>query len=682
MVWVSFLFKLNFFKNQIDKYYALWFFIYNFGTKVRSAILIHMNDSYLQDLNPEQQRAVLHINGPLLIVAGAGTGKTKTLTYRILHLINSGVSAEHILAITFTNKAASEMRERLHKLLGEYRTMPIMKTFHGLGVFILRTFYQEAKLRKEFVIMDTTDTTRLIKDCMEELSIDPKQYDPRTIKTIISNAKNAGKKPEAFETDVHSTATSHALNIWRLYEQKKQAEHALDFDDLLVKTKDLIQENTQVRILLQEKFKYIHIDEYQDTNEIQYQIAKLLAGTAHNICAVGDTDQNIYSWRGANIKNMLNFERDFPGTATILLEQNYRSTANILSVADAIITKNTTRIEKMLRTEKPAGEPVTLFIGLNESHEASLIAHEIKTLLSSGIPATEISVLYRTHFQSRALEEACLHAEIPYQVLGVKFFERKEIKDLVSYIRAAINPESLSDIKRVINEPKRGIGKVALAKIFAGQANELSGAASNGYRDFQNIINDIRKVAFDKIPSETVRYAIHRSGMFTVYSNGSADEQERLETMEELVTYALRYDDLEIGEGILRMLEDIALLSEQDNMRDDRPAVRLMTVHAAKGLEFDYVFVTGMEQGLFPHAGYDQKKGKEEQEEERRLFYVAVTRAREQLYLSHAYARTVYGQQNFNAPSEFLSDIPAELLNYADTGGVPDEPLKTVYLEW
>lgn len=641
-----------------------------------------MNENYLNDLNPEQQRAVLHINGPLLIVAGAGTGKTKTLTYRILHLIKNSVSADNILAITFTNKAATEMRERLYKLLGEHRTMPIMKTFHGLGVYILRTFYHEAKLRKEFVIMDTTDTTRLIKDCMEELSIDPKQYDPRTIKTIISNAKNAGKKPGTFETDVHSTVTSHALNIWRLYEQKKQAEHALDFDDLLVKTKDLIEENTDVRKILQEKFKYVHIDEYQDTNEIQYQIAKLLAGTAHNICAVGDTDQNIYSWRGANIKNMLNFERDFPGTVTILLEQNYRSTANILSVADAIITKNTTRIEKTLRTEKSAGEPITLFIGLNESHEASLIAHEIKTLLSSGIPATEISVLYRTHFQSRALEEACLHHEIPYQVLGVKFFERKEIKDLVSYIRAAINPESLSDIKRVINEPKRGIGKVALAKIFAGQANELSGAASGGYRDFQNIINDIRKIAFDKIPSETVRYAIHRSGIFTVYSNGSADEQERLETMEELVTYALRYDDIEIGEGILRMLEDIALLSEQDNMRDDRPAVRLMTVHAAKGLEFDYVFVSGMEQGLFPHAGYDQKKGKEEQEEERRLFYVAVTRARERLYLSHAYARTVYGQQNFNAPSEFLSDIPMELLHYADTGDVPNEPLKTVYLEW
>jgi DNA helicase-2/ATP-dependent DNA helicase PcrA len=638
--------------------------------------------AYLQDLNKEQQRAVLHTNGPLLIVAGAGTGKTKTLTYRILHLINNGVPAENILAITFTNKAAAEMRERLHKLLGEHRQMAMMKTFHGLGVYILRQFYHEAKLRKEFVIMDTTDTTRLIKDCMEELSIDPKQYDPRSIKTIISNAKNAGKKPGTFETDVHSTVTSHALNIWRLYEQKKQAEHALDFDDLLVKTKDLIEENADVRKILQEKFKYVHIDEYQDTNEIQYQIAKLLAGTAHNICAVGDTDQNIYSWRGANIKNMLNFERDFPGTITILLEQNYRSTANILSVADAIITKNTTRIEKTLRTEKSAGEPITICIGLNESHEASLIAHEIKTLLSKGIPATEISILYRTHFQSRALEEACLHAEIPYQVLGVKFFERKEIKDLVSYIRAAINPESLSDIKRVINEPKRGIGKVALAKIFAGQASELSGAASSGYRDFQNIINDIRKVCFEKTPSESVRYTIHRSGMFTVYSNGSADEQERLETMEELVTYALRYDDLEIGEGILRMLEDIALLSEQDNMRDDRPAVRLMTVHAAKGLEFDYVFVTGMEQGLFPHAGYDQKKGKEEQEEERRLFYVAVTRARERLYLSHAYARTVYGQQNFNAPSEFLSDIPMELLHYADTGDVPDEPLKTVYLEW
>lgn len=646
------------------------------------AILAIMNESYLNDLNTEQQRAVLHTSGPLLIVAGAGTGKTKTLTYRILHLINNGIPAENILAITFTNKAAAEMRERLHGMLGEHRMMPMIKTFHGLGVYILRTFYREAGIRKEFVIMDTTDTTRLIKDCMEELSIDTKQYDPRTIKTIISNAKNAGKNVLDFETEIYNPTTDNAVKVWRLYEQKKATEHALDFDDLLVKTKELIATNADVRKKLQEKFKYIHIDEYQDTNEIQYQIAKLLAGTAHNICAVGDTDQNIYSWRGANIKNMLNFERDFPGTVTILLEQNYRSTANILSVADAIITKNTARIEKTLHTEKPDGDSVTCFIGLNESHEARLIATEIKSLLLKGIPATEIAILFRTHFQSRALEEACLHAEIPYQVLGVKFFERKEIKDLVSYIRAALNPDSLSDIKRTINEPKRGIGKVALAKIFSGLAGELSGAAGGGYRDYMNILNDIRSVASQKIPSEVVRYAIHKSGMFMAYTNGSADEKERLETMEELVTYALRYDEQSIGDGILQMLEDISLLSEQDNIRDDRPAVRLMTVHAAKGLEFDYVFVSGMEQGLFPHAGYDEKKGKEEQEEERRLFYVAVTRARERLYLSHAYARTVYGQQNFNAPSEFLSDIPVALLDYVDVGDIPDEPLKTVYLEW
>ncbi len=641
-----------------------------------------MNFDYLHDLNPEQQRAVLHTHGPLLIVAGAGTGKTKTLTYRIFHLIQTGISAENILAITFTNKAAAEMRERLHKMLGEYRTMPTMKTFHGLGVYVLRMFYQEAKLRKEFVILDTTDTNRLIKESMEELSIDTKQYDPRTLKTIISNAKNAGKKIFDFETEIYNSTTDYAVKVWRLYEQKKTAEHALDFDDLLVKTKELIENNSDVRTKLQNKFKYIHIDEYQDTNEIQYQIAKLLAGDEHNICAVGDTDQNIYSWRGANIKNMLNFERDFSGTVTILLEQNYRSTKTILSAADAIIVKNSTRIEKTLRTEKPDGETISVFIGLNESHEARLIASEIKSLLDQEIPATEIAILFRTHFQSRALEEACLHAEIPYQVLGVKFFERKEIKDLVSYIRAALNPDSLSDIKRTINEPKRGIGKVALAKIFAGTAGELSGAASNGYREYMQILQDVRHLAGEKTPSEVVRFAIHRSGMFESYTNGSADEQERLETMEELVTYALRYDDLQIGDGILQMIEDISLLSEQDNIRDDRPAVRLMTVHAAKGLEFNYVFVSGMEQGLFPHAGYDEKKGKEEQEEERRLFYVAVTRARERLFLSHAYTRTIYGQQNFNAPSEFLSDIPETLLEYIDTGDIPDEQPKTVYLEW
>lgn len=641
-----------------------------------------MNFDYLNDLNPEQQAAVVHTNGPLLIVAGAGTGKTKTLMYRILHMIKSGTPADQILAITFTNKAAAEMRERLHKLLGEHRQMPMMKTFHGLGVYILRTYYHEAGLRKEFVIMDTTDTMRIIKESMEQLGIDPKQYDPRTIRTIISNAQNAGKKPSTFESDVYSPTTSHALNIWRMYQEKKKAEHALDFDDLLVKTKELLEDNPVVRKQLQARFKYIHIDEYQDTNEIQYTIAKILAGDDHNICAVGDTDQNIYSWRGANIKNMLNFERDFPGTAVILLEQNYRSTANILSVADAIITKNTTRIEKTLRTDKSAGEAIDVFIGLNESHEASAIAGEIKEIMDKGVSPNEIAILFRTHFQSRVLEEACLNFEIPYQVLGVKFFERKEIKDMVSYIRAALNPESFSDIKRVINEPKRGIGKVGLLKIFSGQSSELSGMQMNSYMSFLKIMEDIKTQSQEKIPSELVRYTIHRSGIFEVYSSGSSDERERLETIEELVTYALRYDEMPIGDGILQMLEDISLLSEQDNIQEDRPAVRLMTVHAAKGLEFNYVFVTGMEQGLFPHEGFQEKKGKEEQEEERRLFYVAVTRAREKLYLSYAYSRTIFGRQSFNEPSEFLGDIPKLLLNYRETGNIPDAPLKTVYLEW
>lgn len=641
-----------------------------------------MNFDYLNDLNKEQQQAVMHTAGPLLIVAGAGTGKTKTLTYRIMHLIKQGVPAESILAITFTNKAATEMRERLHVLLGDHRTMPMMKTFHGLGVYILRRFYQEAKIRKEFVILDTQDTMKLIKECMEELSLDPKKHDPRTFRSVISNAKNAGKSVFDFETEVYNETSGFAVQVWKLFESKKSKEHALDFDDLLVITRDLLKNNTSVRETLQKQFHYIHIDEYQDTNQVQYEIAKILAGDDYNICAVGDTDQNIYSWRGANIKNMLNFEKDFPGTITITLEQNYRSSANILSVADAIITKNTARIEKTLRTEKPAGEKISVYVGLNESHEGNLIATEIKQILSEGISAHEIAILFRTHFQSRALEEACLKNDIPYHVLGVKFFDRKEIKDLVAYIRASLNPDSLSDIKRIINEPKRGLGKVALLKILSGQAGELSGAAANSYRDFQMILHDIRACAAEKTPSEVVRFAMHRSGMVHTYTNGPADEQERLETMEELVTYALRYDDQQIGDGILQMLEDISLLSEQDALKDDRPAVKLMTVHAAKGLEFDYVFVAGMEQGLFPHAGYDQKKGKEEQEEERRLFYVAVTRARERLFLSYAYSRTIYGQQNFNAPSEFLADIPQELLEYVDSSDVPDEPLKTVYLEW
>ncbi len=649
---------------------------------------------YLNELNPDQVSAVEHIHGPLMIVAGAGTGKTKTLTYRILHLIHSGVLPGQILAVTFTNKAAHEMRERVRDLLHKYNpehttektAMPTMKTFHGLGVMILRQFFSEAGIRKEFVILDTADGMKLIKESMEELGIDTKKHEPKLMRSIISNAQNKGTKLSDFERDSNSENTGYAARVWRLYEAKKAREHALDFDDLLIKLRDLLENNVSVRNYLQNKFRYIHIDEYQDTNNVQYEIARLLTGSEHNICVVGDTDQNIYSWRGANIKNMMSFETDFPEARIILLEQNYRSTKNILSAAGAIIAENKIRIEKTLYTDNHTGEPIDLFIGMNERDEAYFVADSIKKLINSGVSPSNIAILFRTHFQSRILEEQCLQFNIPYHVLGVKFFDRKEIKDLVAYLRYALNPDSLSDLRRIINEPKRGIGQVGLVKIMSGNADSLSGSQYASFMSFQTIMAEIADHSQRLIPSELVRFTIHKSGMFNAYSNGSTDEHERLETMEELVTYALAYDDREIGTGILDMLEDIALLSEQDGIKEGTESVKLMTIHASKGLEFMYVFITGLEQGLFPHAGFETQKNKEDGEEERRLFYVAITRAMKKLHLSYAYARTIFGKQTFNEPSEFIANIPAEIINVVQSDfsdyQSEDKHVKTVYLDW
>lgn len=653
-----------------------------------------MNYPYLAELNPMQAQAVEYTNGPLMIVAGAGTGKTKTLTYRILHLIHTGVLPEHILAVTFTNKAAHEMRERVKTLLHKYNpehstektTMPTLKTFHGLGVMLLRQFYQQANIRKEFTILDTADGMKLIKESMEELGIDIKKHEPKLLRSIISSAQNKGTKLSDFERDTHSENTGYAARVWKLYEAKKAREHALDFDDLLIKLRDLLHDNESVRNYLQNKFQYIHIDEYQDTNNVQYEIARLLTGPLHNICVVGDTDQNIYSWRGANIKNMMSFETDFPEARIILLEQNYRSTKNILTAAGAIIAENKIRIDKTLYTDNHTGEPIDLFIGMNERDEAYFVADSIKKLITSGVSPNSIAILFRTHFQSRILEEQCLQFNIPYHVLGVKFFDRKEIKDLVAYIRYALNPDSLSDLRRIINEPKRGIGQVGLVKIMSGQAETLSGSQQASFMSFQTIMADIADHSQRLIPSELVRFTIHKSGMFNAYSTGSTDEHERLETMEELVTYALAYDDREIGTGILDMLEDIALLSEQDGIKEGTESVKLMTIHASKGLEFPYVFITGLEQGLFPHAGFEDKKNAEDAEEERRLFYVAITRAMKKLYLSYAYSRTIFGKQTFNEASQFIANIPAEIVSVVQSDfsdyQSEDKHVKTVYLDW
>lgn len=649
--------------------------------------------NHLEKLNSKQREAVLATEGPLLIVAGAGTGKTKTLTHRIYQLIHQGVHPANILAITFTNKAAKEMRERVMHMLGNnYGETPFMKTFHSLGVYVLRRFSREAGLKKDFAILDTNDTQKIIKEAMERHGVNPKLHEPKKIRSFISSRKSDGVTAEQFSKATHSSFTEIVSAVWTTYEEMKSKESGVDFDDLLLKTLELLEKNGEVRTTLQNTWKYIHIDEYQDTNKVQYDIVRLLAEKHHNLCVVGDTDQNIYSWRGANLRNILNFEKDYPEAQVILLEENYRSSKNILTAADEVIKKNTARIHKTLTTSQGDGEKVNLFVSMNEADEAFHIARKAADLIKQGSSPTEIAVLYRTNFQSRVLEEAFLRENVPYQLLGTKFFERKEIKDAVSYIRAARNRDGLSDVKRIINEPKRGLGPAALIKIFAEQAHELAPGQARSYQTFVALLDAIESFSKNHPPSELVRFVIEKTGFYDLYKNGTEEDHERLENLEELVTYATKYDlptpnpSPEEQEGSLQqMLEDIALQSDQDQLDDTnkQTGVKLMTIHSSKGLEFDYVFIGGLEQGLFPHDGFDEKKSVEDQEEERRLFYVALTRARKKLMLSYAMMRTIYGEQTFNEPSEFLADIPNEIIEREDGfGGAPLKPIKTVYLDW
>ena len=619
--------------------------------------------NYLDTLNEQQKIAVLHTEGPLLVVAGAGTGKTKTLTHRILHLVQTGIEPWSILAITFTNKAAMEMRERVIEMLGSDDHIPTMSTFHSLGVRIIRKWHQKLGINKYFNILDTQDKMSLIKQSMKYHDIDPKQWEPRKIASTISRAKADEKTPTTYETN-KNPLTQYVALVWPKYEELKRAEGSLDFDDLLSETYFLLRDDAEVREYYQSQWKYIHVDEYQDTNTIQYKIVKTLAEKHKNLCAVGDGDQNIYSWRGADMKNILNFEKDFTGAKVVILETNYRSTKNILHAAHDIISKNTERVDKRLVTDNHEGDKIIMYEAFSANQEAAWLANKVQKYISDGTEPRDIAVLFRTNFQSRVLEEAFLTNMIPYQVVGVKFFQRKEIKDLMSYLKSSFNRESLSDIKRVINEPKRGLGKVAIAHIFAGQPENLSGKAQLSYGSFVKLLDEIYDFAQSNEPSETIKYIIKHSGIEKKLNEGNDDDKERLENMKELVTYATKYDDRENAYDLF--FEEVALLSDQDSLGSntkDGNTVKLMTIHASKGLEFKYVFVAGLEQGLFPSVR-DDAKNKHEDEEERRLCYVAFTRAKDQLHVSYAKMRTIYGQQRINEPSEFIRDISESLLEF------------------
>jgi len=630
-------------------------------------------------LNSRQKKAVVSTQGPVLVLAGAGAGKTKTIAERIRYLVETGVPPSAILAITFTNKAAKEMRERIAQGLRSASEQPFVSTFHSLGVYILREQSAQAGIKRHFTIFDRDDSKKAVREVLRTIGLDPKTHDPDRITSVISREKGQGLGVEDYGGRGEYGYFSEIVEqVWPGYEKILKRDNALDFDDLLLKTMNLLNDNRAVREFYQNIWKYIHIDEYQDTNRVQYRISKMLVGENKNICVVGDVDQNIYSWRGADIKNILDFEKDYPDAKVITLEENYRSTQTILEAANRVIEKNKIRLKKNLFTTNSEGERISLFRGFDEASEAEFIAQRAAALIRKGVSPGEIAVLFRANFQSRVLEEAFMNHAIPYQLLGTRFFERKEVKDIVSYLRAALNPDSLSDKRRIINMPARGIGETTVLKIFSNDESSLPSATKAKLSSFRTLLREIERVSKQKSPSETVSFIIKVSGLEKKWQDGGDEGRARLENAYELSNFASRYDKESPAEGILHFLSDAALQSDQDEMKDEEKAVRLMTVHASKGLEFDIVFIAGLEEGLFPHQKINEVDASpEEREEERRLFYVALTRARKKIFLSQAETRTLFGRRQTNIPSEFICDIPEALVEEEifDKYNFPRKPL-------
>ncbi len=560
------------------------------------------------------------------------------------------------------------MKERIMGLLRELTpsseaTSPFVSTFHSLGVYILRRNGVSVGAPRNFSIFDKEDSLSLMKSAIKDLGLDPKQFQPAKMQSLISRYKGELIGCEEFAATAGEDFFPGTLSrIWNKYEEYLKEQKALDFSDLIYKTVVLLKTNKDVREYYQNLWQYIMIDEYQDTNKGQYEFAKILASKHKNICVIGDIDQCIYSWRGADFRNITKFERDYPDNVLVVLEENYRSTQTILEAAANIIEKNKMRKPKRLIAKKEKGAEISLFEAMNEQEEADFVAGKLKEIFSrAGGNEAEAAVLYRANYQSRAIEEACLKQGVSYHVLGTQFYKRKEVKDIFSFLRAAINPESMLDIKRIINVPPRGIGKVTILSHFSGK--ELPTGAREKVAVFLKLLGDIKKrMATDKL-ADIIRFIMAESGYQKFLEEGGDDDRERLENLKELVTIAGRYGHLSGEEAAEKMLEDAALMSDQDSMGKNEGAqpVRLMTVHSAKGLEFNNVFIVGLEDGLFPHSGFGDG-GPEKEEEERRLFYVAVTRAKEKLFLSFSVSRTVFGAKQLNIPSRFLSDIPEHLM--------------------
>ena len=634
----------------------------------------------IEGLNDKQKEAVLATEGPCLVIAGAGSGKTKVLTHKIAYLLSEkNVKPWNILSITFTNKAANEMKQRVEKLVGEASQEMWLGTFHSICVRILRRFIDRIGFDTTFLIFDSTDQRTLVKECIKSIGLDDKLFTDRSVLSEISNGKNDMLEPKAYQVKYNGDFRKEKIGeVYELYQKKLKENNALDFDDIINYTIKILTENPDVLEYYTEKFKYVLVDEYQDTNKAQFMLVSILASKYGNITVVGDNDQGIYSFRGADITNILNFEKDFPGSKIVKLEQNYRCTGNILKAANAVIKNNENKYDKKLWTENEEGKLPCIYKAEDEYDEASYIVKQINILkMEEYLKLSDFVILYRMNSQSRAIEDIFRRENIPYKIIGgLKFYERKEIKDIIAYLRLIFNTSDNLSLKRIINEPKRGIGKTSLDNIqdisdktgksmyeiikYAEQY-ELNRVKANSIQ-FVEVIEELRKQV-NQIPiSELIKLTLNKTGYVKALENENTIEAEsRIQNLEEFLTVAIEFEEQMAENTLAEFLESISLTSDIDNMEESEDTVTLMTLHSAKGLEFPVVFLVGMEEGIFP--GYKSIGEIKELEEERRLFYVGITRAMQYLYLTCAKRRTIFGSTSYNQMSRFLKEIPKDLLD-------------------
>ncbi len=647
-----------------------------------------MDERILSGLNESQKEAVVFEGGPLLILAGAGSGKTRVLTHRIAYLLARGIPSFNILGVTFTNKAAGAMRERVQKLT--HREVWI-STFHSICLRILRQEAEAAGLRRDFSIYDDNDQLVVIKECLEELGFGDKQVNPKAVRETISRAKDYLKGPAEMAAQVGDFFDEVAAKTYALYQKKLQAFQAVDFGDLIMKTVETFEKNPQVLEAYQERFKYILIDEYQDTNHAQYRFVTHLAAQYRQITVVGDPDQSIYSWRGADVSNILNFEKDYPQAKWIKLEQNYRSTTNILDAANALIEHNAMRKHKKLWSEKGTGERISLFEAGDEREEALYVVNQIFNYKTGGYSLQNMVVFYRVHAQSRILEDTLRKYKIPYRIVGgTRFYDRKEIKDLLAYLKVMVFPQDEIALKRILNVPQRGIGKKSIealekfraeqgktlyeAVLACGEVKTLGPKVKQALRDFSGFVERLKKKKEESLPSELFQEILEKTGyLLELEKERTIEAQSRIENIKEFIGVAYEFEENVLEENKDRMIENfiesVSLQSDIDGWDPDEDTLTLMTLHTAKGLEFPVVFMVGLEEEIFPHVN-SLSQSSAELEEERRLCYVGMTRAREKLHLTYASCRKLYGFRNFNLPSRFLNEIPHELYEHVGSNSL------------